>query len=82
MYANEAGLFVSPIPYSVLAKHFEGWMRDDYNRKVNEEQGYFLTHFELIEEEFRRLGLDDASQYRELDDLIDLVRNGEPKVYL
>ena len=82
MYANEAGLVVSPVLYSVLAKHFEDWMRDDYNRKVNEEPGYFIPHFELIEEELREEGLDDTSQYRELDALIDLVGNGELKVYL
>jgi endonuclease III-like uncharacterized protein len=57
-------------------------LHDDYNRRVNEELGYFLPHFELIEEEFREEGLDDTSQYRELDALIDLVGNGELKVYL
>lgn len=77
MYANEAELVVSPVLYSVLAKHFEDWMRDDYNRKVNEELGYLIPHFELIEEELREEGFDGTSQYRELDALIVLVENSE-----
>ena len=82
MYANEAELDVSPVLYSAHAKHFEDWTHDDYDRKVNEELGYFILHFQLIEEELRKEGLDDTSQYREIDALIDLAGNGELKVYL
>ena len=39
MYVNEAELVASTVLYSVLDKHFEDSMRDDYNRKVNEGLG-------------------------------------------
>ena len=82
MYLNEAELVASPSLHQILTNHFEDWMDDDYNRNINDVLGHFFPHFELIEAEMCDKEMEDTTEYRELDALIDFVGNGDLKVYL
>ena len=73
-------LIVSPSLHSRLTDHFHSWMDDERNYKVNDVLGYFFPHFELIEWEMCVNEEEGTSEYKELLELVDKVKN--LKVYL
>ena len=82
MFFEEMELVVSPSLHSILTHHFESWMDDDYNRKINETLGHFFPHLELIDDEMVENEKDETPEYKELEYLMEFVGSVDLKVYL